>query len=93
MDQILSPGKIEGILYFIDSYNQLKNIDLSDKVIVIKKLDEKSLLYIYGVKGVIVEEGSFLSHVAIFLRESKIPCRIISNMVEKYNNLDKISLD
>lgn len=93
MDQILSPGKIEGILYFIKSFNELKNLDLSDKIIVVKRLDENSLLSIFGAKGVIVEEGSFLSHVSIFLRESNIPCRLISNITEKYNHLDIIKLN
>ncbi len=92
MCEVLSPGKIEGILYFIHSISDLKNIDITDKIIVIKELDVNTLLYLYGAKGVIIERGSFLSHVAIFLRESKIPCRIISNITNKYNHLDKIIL-
>ena len=81
--EVLSPGKIEGETIIILSKKDLdKNI--SNKIIVSKEISLDMLSKMYVVKGIIVENGSVLSHVSIFLREIGIPMVKIKDATKIY---------
>ena len=63
--KILSKGSAEGIV--------------GNEIIVANELTPLDALRILQSKGVIVEKGGFLSHVAIYCRELGIPCVRIEN--------------
>lgn len=80
---ILSNGKICGECIVINSKIP-ENINLNNKIIVIKEVTLDILPKLYFVKGIIVENGSVLSHVSIFLREIDIPMVKIKNATKIY---------
>lgn len=86
--EILINGKIEGIIKIINSEKDLKNI--KNKVIVIKEIPLEILPKLHQVKGIIVEKGSKLSHITIFLREIGIPMIKINDALKKYKDNEKI---
>ena len=91
MIQTISEGEITGIAIVIDSITDIFGIDLRDKVIIIKRLDQELLSNLFDIKGIIVEDGGFLSHTSIFLREANIPCKRIKDATKIY--VDGISVE
>lgn len=83
MVEVLSPGKIEGETIIILSKKDL-NKNISNKIIVSKEISLDMLSKMYVVKGIIVENGSVLSHVSIFLREIGIPMVKIKDATKIY---------
>ncbi len=49
--------------------NKIKNYD--HKILVAKELTPLDAPYLLNVKGAIVENGSLLSHISLFMRENK----------------------
>jgi phosphohistidine swiveling domain-containing protein len=92
MIEVLSPGRIYGKVKIIRDINQLKEEDISGKVIVIEKVTTAESIYLYNVNGIIVEVGSKLSHVAIFAREIGLPCVKIENAMELYKDGDIVDI-
>jgi len=93
MIKTISEGKIDGSAIIIESVDDIYKKDIVDKVVIIQKLDPKLLSHLFSVRGIILEEGSILSHVAIFLREVNIPCKIIPNAKKVYKQGEKIYLE
>jgi len=91
MIQTISEGEITGIAIVIDSITDIFGIDLRDKVIIIKRLDQELLSNLFDIKGIIVEDGGFLSHTSIFLREANISCKRIKDATKIY--VDGISVE
>lgn len=89
--EVLALGKIEGEVIIILSKNDL-NKTISGKVIIAKEITLDMLPKMYNVKGVIVENGSVLSHVSIFLREIGIPMVKIKNATKLYKTGTIINL-
>jgi len=83
-------GKIEGIVKIIKSEKDLNTS--KNKIIVIKEVTLEILPKLHNVKGIIVEKGSKLSHITIFLREIGIPMVRIPNALKKYKDNEKINL-
>jgi phosphohistidine swiveling domain-containing protein len=86
--ETLINGKIEGIIKIVKTEKDFKNI--KNKVIVIKEIPLEILPKLYQVKGIIVEKGSKLSHITIFLREIGIPMIKINDALKKYKDNEKI---
>jgi pyruvate kinase len=93
MIKTISEGQIEGIVIIIDSIKDIHGKAISNKVVITKELDQKLLSHLFTVKGIIVEEGSLLSHVSIFCREANIPCKLIDNATKIYKDGDTIKID
>jgi phosphohistidine swiveling domain-containing protein len=92
MIEILSNGKISGNIIIINSIFDLKNKDITNKIIVTKELTLEMLTDIYNVKGIIVENGNLLSHIFIFLREIGIPCIKQENATRNYKENDFVDI-
>lgn len=88
--EYLINGKIEGIIKIIKSEKDLAFS--KNKIIVIKEVTLKILPRLHNVKGIIVEKGSKLSHITIFLREIGIPMVRIPNALKKYKDKEKVNL-
>jgi phosphohistidine swiveling domain-containing protein len=85
-------GKINyPIIYnniIVKKYNKNnKAEDYKDKIIYLDQSINSILDYFPYIKGVILKEGSVLSHVAIVCRELKIPS--IINIDEEFSNFFK----
>lgn len=93
MIKTISEGQIEGIVIIINSVKDIHGKAISNKVVITKELDQKLLSHLFNVKGIIVEEGSLLSHVSIFCREANIPCKIIHNATKIYKDGDEIKIN
>ena len=93
MIKTISEGQIEGIVIIIDSIKDIHGKAISNKVVITKELDQKLLSHLFTVKGIIVEEGSLISHVSIFCREANIPCMLIDNATKIYKDGDTIKID
>ncbi len=55
----------------------LDNHDLSDlngKIVVVSRASRDMLSHLHNVAGVVTDYGGITSHVAIILREMRIPC-------------------
>ncbi|GEM_PF-1646248 len=89
---ILINGKITGVCVVIDSISDFNTKDIKNKIIVIKKITLDILPNFYDVKGIIVEEGTLLSHVSIFIREIGVPMVKIEDALKKYKDNDIVSL-
>jgi len=63
--EVLSPGTAEGVA---------TNLDGEGDIFVAEKVTPLDSLKVVNAKGVIVEEGGTLSHIAIYARELGIPC-------------------
>ena len=68
----LTPGRAEGISATLDDPKE-------GSIIVAHSIDPTACLKIVKARGVIVERGGYLSHVAIYTRELGIPCIRIEN--------------
>jgi rifampicin phosphotransferase len=88
---VLASGKIKGEVIIISSKKDI-NKDISGKVIVAKEITLEILPKMYDVKGVVVENGSILSHVSIFLREIGIPMVKIKNATKIYKTGEIIDI-
>lgn len=88
---ILSNGKIYGecIVFDLDSFDDKI---ITDKIIVIKEITLEILPKLYSVKGIIVENGSILSHTSIILREIGIPMVKIKNATKIYKTGEIIDI-
>lgn len=92
MIEVLSPGKINGEIIIINSKKDLKEKNISNKIIVIKEITLEDLTELYAVKGIIVENGSLLSHLFIFIREIRIPCIKQKDALKIYKNKQNIEI-
>lgn len=69
-----SGGIAEAEIVIVKDLNQAPS--LSGKILVAERTDPSWGYFFVGVKGIIVEKGSMLSHAAIISRELGIPCII-----------------
>lgn len=69
-----SGGYIEAECVVVHDLNTAP--DLSGKILIAKRTDPAWGYFFVGVKGIIIEKGSMLSHAAIISRELGIPCII-----------------
>jgi pyruvate,water dikinase len=68
-----SPGKVKGIVKVISKKSDLENV--RDKcILVVRRASPEILSIINNISGIISEEGSVVSHVAVIAREFMIPC-------------------
>jgi len=63
--EILSPGTAEGVATGLEGEGD---------IFVAEKVTPLDSLKVVNAKGIIVEEGGTLSHIAIYARELGIPC-------------------
>ena len=63
--EVLSPGGAEGVA---------SSLEEPGEIVVAKRITPLDSLKVVNAKGVIVEEGGKLSHIAIYARELGIPC-------------------
>lgn len=63
--KVLSPGKAEGVV---------SSLEGSGEIIVARRITPLDSLKVVNAKGVIVEDGRTLSHIAICTKELGIPC-------------------
>lgn len=54
----------------IINYNPKKIIDYNNKILVAKELTPLDAVFLLNIKGAIIENGSLLSHISIFMREN-----------------------
>ncbi len=92
MIEVLSTGKISGEVVIINSLKELKEKKISGKIIVTKELTLEFLTELYDVKGIIVENGSLLSHMSMFIREIGIPYIKQKNALQLYKENQKIEI-
>ena len=69
-----SGGEVEAICEVVHDLNQAPS--LTDKILVAERTDPAWGYFFVGVRGIIIEKGSQLSHAAIISRELGIPCII-----------------
>jgi len=61
----------------IGQVKTLDNCDLSDlkgKIVVVSRASRNRISHLHNVAGVVTDYGGITSHVAIILREMRIPC-------------------
>ena len=88
----ISKGIVEGEVLVIDEVDL--GIDTSDKIIVTKMTDPGWIFLIKNCKGLIVEQGSLLSHTAIVSRELKKPAVVnVKNAMQILKTGDIVRLD
>jgi len=75
---VISPGIMEGPVKYIKSEK-----DKIEGIIYVNRLYYWLSKYLDKIKGIIVKEPTFLSHLAINLRENNIPC-VALDFVPKY---------
>ena len=63
--EVLSPGIVDGIA---------TSLEKPGEIVVARKITPLDSLKVVNAKGIIVEEGGTLSHIAIYARELGIPC-------------------
>ena len=82
-------GIVEGVARVI---TDPKNVQLKeDEIIVAERTDPGWIMLFSTAKGVLVEHGSLLSHVAIVVRELGIPAIVsVNNLTKQVKNGDKI---
>ncbi len=70
-----SGGQVRGTAVVVHSIHEWaeKSPDLNDKILVIRSLDPGWSHVLLSARGLITEQGSILSHVAILCREYGIP--------------------
>ncbi|MDD3177914.1 MAG: PEP-utilizing enzyme [Candidatus ainarchaeum sp.] len=83
--EFLVKGNIFGKCVLFNNLEDLDKVNLNNKVLVIEELNLNILPYLSKVNGIIVEKGSFLSHIFIFLREINIPVVKIKNATKIYS--------
>ena len=88
----ISKGVVEGEVIVIDKVDL--SIDTTDKIIVTKMTDPGWIFLIKNCKGLIVEQGSLLSHTAIVSRELKKPAVVnVKNAMQVLKTGDIVRLD
>jgi len=92
MIEILSTGKISGQAVIINSLKDLKEKKISGKIIIAKEITLEYLTELYDVKAIIVENGSLLSHISIFIREIGIPYIKQENALQIYKENQEIEI-
>lgn len=92
MVEILSNGKISGQVAIINSLEDLKQKEISGKIIVTKEITLEYLTELYDIKGIIVENGSLLSHIYIFIREIGVPCIKQENALQIYHENQNVDI-
>ncbi len=68
--EVLSPGTVEGVV---------SSLEKPGEIIVAKRVTPLDSLKVVNAKGIILEEGGKLSHIAIYARELEIPCVRLPN--------------
>ncbi len=67
---------------------------LKDKILIADRTDPAWGYFFVGVKGIIIEKGSMLSHAAIISRELGIPCIInVKNATQKFSSGMKLRMN
>ncbi|MFA5947525.1 MAG: PEP/pyruvate-binding domain-containing protein [Candidatus Gracilibacteria bacterium] len=89
--QGVSPGQAEGILI---EENEIKKEEYKnkDKILFTRVLSPELVKYFNEIKGIISEQGGFLSHLAIIAREKGLPV-IIGPTKETIKIGEKIKID
>ncbi|WPU65688.1 PEP/pyruvate-binding domain-containing protein [Peredibacter starrii] len=87
-----SGGIIETQCEVVLDLNQAPS--LNGKILVAERTDPAWGYFFVGVKGIIIEKGSMLSHAAIISRELGIPCIInVKNATERFKSGMKIRMN
>ncbi|HXH75523.1 MAG TPA: PEP/pyruvate-binding domain-containing protein [Bacteriovoracaceae bacterium] len=87
-----SGGKAEAECVVVRDLNQAS--DLNGKILVAHSMDPEWGYLFTGLKGIIIEKGSLLSHAAIISRELGIPCIInAANATTLIKTGMKVSMD
>ncbi len=68
--EVLSPGSAEGVASTLEKLGE---------IIVARRITPLDSLKVVNAKGIIVEEGGKLSHIAIYARELGMPCVRLPN--------------
>ncbi len=87
-----SSGVVETEVEVVRDLNQAPS--LANKILVAERTDPAWGYFFVGVKGIIIEKGSMLSHAAIISRELGIPCIInVKNATEILKSGMKIKMN
>jgi phosphoenolpyruvate synthase/pyruvate phosphate dikinase len=87
-----SGGIIEALCEVVHDLNHAPN--LKDKILIAQRTDPAWGYFFVGVKGIIIEKGSMLSHSAIISRELGIPCIInVKNATQIFQSGMKIRMN
>lgn len=89
--QGVSPGKADGILVEANEINNEKYKD-KNKILFTRILSPELVKYFDQIKGIVSEQGGFLSHLAIIARERQIPV-ITGVSIEKIERNKEIKID
>lgn len=91
--QGVSPGKAKGIMVTEEEIKNSKYLG-QDMILYTKMLNPNLVKHFDKIKGIVSENGSLLSHLAILARERKVPV-VVNFVLEKENILldDKVSID
>ncbi|MFA6992239.1 MAG: PEP/pyruvate-binding domain-containing protein [Candidatus Gracilibacteria bacterium] len=89
--QGVSPGKVEGILVQEDEIKDEKYKN-KDKILFTRVLSPELAKYFDDIKGIVSEQGGFLSHLAIIARERGLPV-ITGIEIDKIKLGRKIEID
>jgi len=86
---------IKGEIFLINQTTKISSEKINDKIIIAESLDVKLLPILLPSKCIIVESGGYLSHFAIFCRESGILFKIIKNITKqvKHGQIIELNLD
>lgn len=87
-----SGGQVEAECVVVKDLNQAPS--LTGKILIAERTDPAWGFFFVGVKGIIIEKGSMLSHAAIISRELGIPCIInVSNATNMFQTGMKLSMN
>ncbi|WP_408098627.1 PEP/pyruvate-binding domain-containing protein [Peredibacter sp. HCB2-198] len=87
-----SGGVIETQCEVVLDLNQAPS--LNGKILIAERTDPSWGYFFVGVKGIIIEKGSMLSHAAIISRELGIPCIInVKNATERFKSGMKVRMN
>ena len=88
----IAGGTVSGTARVIKSLSE--DLDLADKILVIKQADPGWVHLFPAVRGLLVERGSALSHAAIIARELGLPTIVnISGLTSTVKDGDEVELD
>lgn len=87
--QPVCPGKVTGVVVFWQD-----NVDFFDKIVVLKHALPCQFTQLAKAKGIITEEGGFLSHAAVIAREYNVPAIVgVAGIMQKLVEGEVIELD
>ncbi len=87
------PKKIKGVIQFV--YNKKDMVNFKKGNILVTTMTSPNFYECMNKsKGIITEEGGFLSHASITAREKEIPCIIgVGRKIRKFKNGDVVSFN